>query len=293
LHPQASAFLELAAKQPPLDALTVEEARALMRDAIPFFGEPVELADVSDAEVAGVPVRLYRPQNADGLPAIVHVHGGGWVLGDLDTHDTTCRDLAAESGCAVVAVDYRLAPEHPFPAALEDSLAAVGGVGELGLDAERVAVVGDSAGGGLAACVAQELRGALRHQALVYPVCDAGMGQTESYTRYAEGYFMTAADMRWYVSHYAAGVDAADPRLSPLAAGDLGGVAPATVVLAECDPLHDEGLAYARRLEDAGVDVELRDYAGQIHPFFLLAGLIDDGREARTWVAHRLAGALR
>jgi acetyl esterase len=292
LHPQASAFLELAAEQPPLDALSVDEARAQMREGIPVFGEPVELADVSDTQVAGVPVRVYRPQTGDGLPAIVHFHGGGWVLGDLDTHDSICRDIAAQSECVVVSVDYRRAPEHPFPAALEDSLAVVSAVGELGLDAGRVAVTGESAGGGLAACVAQELRGGLRHQALVYPVCDARVGATESYACYADGHFLTAADMSWFVRHYASDADPSDPRLSPLAAADLAGVAPATVVLAECDPLHDEGLAYARRLEDAGVDVELRDYAGQIHPFFLLAGVIDDGREARAWVAHRLAAAL-
>jgi acetyl esterase/lipase len=292
LHPQAVAFLELVADQPPLDEMTPDEGRAAMRDGIPLFGEPVELADVRDATAGGVPVRVYRP--ADGvLPAIVHLHGGGWVLGDLDTHDSLCRDLAADSGCAVVSVDYRLAPEHPFPAALEDSLSAVRAVGELGLDPDRVALYGDSAGGGLAAVIARELGGAVRHQVLVYPVCDARVGATESYSRYAEGYFLTAADMRWFVDHYAAGVDPSDPRLSPLAAEDLAGAPPATIVLGEYDPLHDEGVAYARRLEEAGVDVELREYPGQLHPFVLLAGVIDDGREARGWIAQRLRAALR
>jgi acetyl esterase len=267
-----------------------------MRAAIPLFGEPAPLAEVSDDAVRGpngdVPVRVYRPQRDAVLPAIVHLHGGGWVLGDLDTHDSVCRDLAAGSGCAVVAVDYRLAPEHPFPAALEDSLAAVQAVGQLGLDPDRVALFGDSAGGGLAAVIARELRGAIRHQALVYPVCDARVGATGSYASFAEGYFLTTADMRWFAGHYAAAADPADPRLSPLAADDLTGAAPATIVLAECDPLHDEGVAYARRLEEAGVDVELRVFAGQLHPFVLLAGVIDDGREARAWVARRLAEAL-
>ena len=293
LDPQAAAFLELAADQPPLDTLTPEEGRALMRDAIPAFGGPAELADVRDATAAGVPVRVYRPEAEGALPAIVHLHGGGYVLGDLDTHEAVCRDLAAQSGCAVVAVDYRLAPEHPFPAALEDSMAVVRAVDELGLDPERVAVFGDSAGGGMAAVIARELRAAVRHQALVYPVCDARVGATDSYARYGEGHFMTTGDMRWFLDHYAGGVDPADPRLSPLAAEDLTGAAPATIVLAECDPLRDEGVAYARKLEQAGVEVELREYPGQIHPFVLLAGVIDDGRDARAFVAQRLGAALR
>jgi len=293
LDPQAAAFVALAADQPPLDTLTPDQARGLMRDAIPAFGEPVALADVRDATAAGVPVRVYRPEAEGALPAIVHLHGGGYVLGGLDTHEAVCRDLAAESGCAVVAVDYRLAPEHAFPAALEDSMAVVRAVDELGLDPERVAVFGDSAGGGMAAVIARELRAAVRHQALVYPVCDARVGATDSYARYGEGHFMTTGDMRWFLDHYAAGVDPADPRLSPLAAEDLTGAAPATIVLAECDPLRDEGVAYARKLEQAGVEVELREYPGQIHPFVLLAGVIDDGRDARSFVAQRLGAALR
>jgi acetyl esterase len=293
LDSQAAAFLQQAAALPPLEGLTPDEGREQMRGAIPLFGEPAELADVRDDTAAGVPVRVYRPTEEELPPVIVHLHGGGWVLGDLDTHDAVCRDLAADSGCAVVAVDYRLAPEHPFPAALEDSLAAVRAVGELGLDPERVAVYGDSAGGGLAAVIARELRGGVRHQALVYPVCDARLGATDSYARYADGYFMTAADMRWFLDHYAAGVDPTDPRLSPLAADDVSGAAPATIVLAEFDPLRDEGVAYARKLEAAGVEVELREYPGQVHPFVLLAGIIDAGREARRWTGQRLGAALR
>jgi acetyl esterase len=165
-------------------------------------------------------------------------------------------------------------------------------VGELGLDGQWIAVAGESAGGGLAAVVARELRTLVRHQALIYPVCDARAGGTESYARYAEGYFLTAADMRWFLRHYAGSADPADPMLSPLAADDLAGLPPASVVLAGCDPLHDEGLAYAQRLERAGVPVELRDLPGQVHPFVLLAGVMDDGREMRSWLARRLGAAL-
>ena len=267
-----------------------------MREGIPLFGEQAPLADVRDTVVEGpagaIPVRVYRPEAGGTPPAIVHFHGGGWVVGDLDTHDSTCRDLAAGSACAVVAVDYRLAPEHPFPAALEDSLAAAAAVGSprprpgprrRGRRQRRRGPGRDRRAGASG-------RGAPPGADL--SVVDARAGVTDSYARYADGCFLTARDMRWFLDHYAAGGDPADPRLSALAAADLAGVAPASIVLAECDPLHDEGVAYARRLEDAGVEVELRDYPGQLHPFVLLAGVIDDGREARAWLARRLGEAL-
>jgi acetyl esterase len=302
VHPQARAFLDLVAEAPPLDTRTPEENRADLANVLPLTGDPAPLHEVADRALPGpggeVPVRVYRPSAEPGLPVVAYFHGGGWVLGDLESHDTTCRDLAAQAGCVVVAVDYRRAPEHPFPAALEDCLAVThalqDGVGDLDVDGERVAVAGDSAGGNLAAVVAQHLRRAepaLAHQALIYPVTDARVGATASYAEFADGHFLTRRDMQYFVDSYASGVDPADPRVSPLRAPDLAGVAPATVVTAECDPLRDEGEAYAERLRAAGVPVELRRFAGQVHPFVLLAGMIDAAREARAWVAERLRGA--
>jgi acetyl esterase len=294
LHPHARAFVELTAGSPPLDEQDVDAAREQLRGVVPHTGAPAELADVRDATVPGpagpIPIRHYRPSTAPGLPVVVYLHGGGWVLGDLDTHDATCRDLAAHSGAAVVAVHYRRAPEHRFPAALEDALAVTRHVAR---DAPAVAVAGDSAGGNLAAVVALELRGevALAHQALVYPVTDARVGATGSYERFAEGHFLTRRDMRFFVDAYAPGVDPADPRLSPLAAPDLSGLPPASVVLAEADPLHDEGLAYAERLRAAGVPVDVRVFPGQVHPFVALAGIIEDGATARRWLAEHLRAA--
>jgi acetyl esterase len=219
-------------------------------------------------------------------------------MGDLDLCDTTCRDLAVGSGAVVVAVDYRLAPEHRFPAAHDDALAVVtalldDGAG-LGTDPTRVAVAGDSAGGNLAATVALALRDrpGLRHQALVYPVTQVDVGSTGSYAEYADGHFLTARDMRYFVDQYAPDADPTDVRLAPLRATDLAGAPSATVVVAECDPLRDDGEQYASRLADAGVEVELRRFDGQVHPFVYLGGIVADAHLARTLLADRLARAL-
>ena len=302
VHPQAQAFLDMVADAPPLDTCTVEENRAQLAAVVPLTGEPAELADVRDTTLPGpagdVPVRVYRPTADDGLPAVAYFHGGGWVLCDLDTHDTTCRDLARYAGAVVVSVDYRRAPEAPFPAAFDDCLAVthalLDGSAGLGTDPARVAVAGDSAGGNLAAGIAQALRGAeppLSHQVLVYPLVDARGGRTESYRTYGEGHFLTARDIDWFLDAYAGDADRSDPRLSPAVAGDLGGLAPATVVTAECDPLADEGAAYARALAEAGVPTQYTCFAGQVHPFVLLGSLVDDAHEARRLIGGRLAEA--
>ncbi len=300
VHPQARAFLDMVADAPPLDTCTVEENRAQLAAVVPLTGEPAALAEVRDTTVPGpagdLPVRVYRPTADDGLPAVAYFHGGGWVLCDLDTHDTTCRDLARYSGSVVVSVDYRRAPEAPFPAAFDDCIAVtralLDGSAGLGTDPARVAVAGDSAGGNLAAGIAQALRGArppLAHQVLIYPLVDANTGRTGSYDAYGDGHFLTHRDIDWFLAAYGGDADRSDPRLSPAVTTDLGGLPPATVVTAECDPLVDEGAAYARALAEAGVPTEYACFAGQVHPFVLLGGLIDDAHEARRLIGRRLA----
>lgn len=303
LHPQAAAFLRETADAPPLDTQTPEENRAGITQVIPLTGAPAPLPVVEDVALptalGPVPVRIYRPSTDPGLPVVAHFHGGGWTVGDLDSHDTTCRDLAAGAGAVVVAVDYRRGPEEPFPAAYDDCLAVTRALLEdgaaLDLDPARVAVAGDSAGGNLAAVVALALRGVgtgLVHQALIYPVTDlAGLGETPSYREFGDGHFLTTRDMRYFRDSYLKGHDPADPRVSPLRAEDLSGLPPATVITGECDPLRDEGEAYADRLRGAGVEAELRRFSGQVHPFVLLAGMVDDAVEARRYLSARLAAA--
>jgi acetyl esterase len=229
----------------------------------------------------------------------VWYHGGGFVIGDLESADRTCRKLAIGTGALVVSVDYRLAPEHPFPAGPDDCFAAlrwiVDNAASLGGDSSRLAVGGDSAGGNLAAVVALQARDqgvALRHQLLVYPVTDCTMSST-SYDENAEGYLLTRDSMDWFVVHYlSAGADAKDPRVSPLYADDLRGVAPALVITAEFDPLRDEGEAYAERLRDAGVEVETRRFDGQVHGFFGLGTITPVANEAVDLAIAKVKAAL-
>ncbi|HEY1118966.1 MAG TPA: alpha/beta hydrolase [Acidimicrobiales bacterium] len=289
---------------PGLSALPVEHARAALAMMGAGRADGVdEVARIEDLEIPGpagaIPARLYVPR-ADGTPpVVVYYHGGGWVLGGIDSHDGTCRALANASGAAVVSVDYRLAPEHPFPAAVDDAWAALEWVAanaaELGGDPSRLAVAGDSAGGNLAAVVAIQARDtgapALRGQLLVYPVTDATMSHP-SIEENGSGYFLTKADMEWFYGHYAP-ERPDDWRLSPLAAPDLAGLAPALVLTAEYDPLRDEGEAYARRLDDDGVPVELIRKDGLIHGFFGMVADVDEARDAmersgaalRAWLA--------
>ncbi|GAB2863903.1 alpha/beta hydrolase [Actinoallomurus bryophytorum] len=303
LHPQAARFVEMVAGAPPVEAVPVEASRQSALDTIPLTGEVTELAAVEDQKVKTenglVPVRIYRPSLAGGLPVTAFFHGGGWIIGDLDTHDRVARDLAAFSGAVVVAVDYRRAPEDPFPAAYDDCLGVIrrlleDGAG-LDVDRTRVAVAGDSAGGNLAAVACQQLRGVgsgIVHQVLVFPVTDAtAVGETASYREFGEGHFITTRDMAHFVRCYSGDTDPADVRISPLRAADLSGLPPATVLTAECDPLRDEGEAYASRLEQAGVEVTTRRFDGQVHPFILLGGIIDDANVARSWLGERLRAA--
>ncbi len=264
-----------------LHAMTTTQARAeVRRSARVFAGSPPPVARVEERVVPGpagpLAARLYVPLD-DGKrrPLVVYYHGGGWVIGDLDTHDTACRHLAREADAGVLSIDYRLAPEHRFPAAVDDALAAfrwaAANAAALGFDPARVAVAGDSAGGNLAAVTAQLAGrdGGPRPaaQLLAYPVTDVST-KHPSYRLFADGFLLGERDMDWFRSHYLPDeATALDPRASPLLARDLGGLPPAVVLTCGFDVLRDEGEAYARRLEQAGVRVALRRSAGLIHGF--------------------------
>jgi acetyl esterase len=255
---------------------TVEQARAAFERLTIGSRRPEttpQVGSVQDADADGIPVRIYRPDGDPAPTAIVFFHGGGFVIGSIETHDVQARNLCCRTGAVVVSVGYRLAPESPWPAAVEDCLAAT----EWALERfDRVAVAGDSAGGNLAAVVAQQLRDRIAAQLLIYPAVDLAEdddGRYPSRVENAEGYFLTEADMRFFEATYAATAqDRRDPRMSPLY-GELAGLPPAVLVTAEFDPLRDEGDAYAAALRDAGVTVEHRRYDGLIHGFFGFGGI--------------------
>jgi acetyl esterase len=295
--PQVQAFLKQLQDPatPKLNSLPPEGARQMyVAMAQAMDAQNVPIGQVENRAIPGpageIPIRIYTPVAAGAapLPVLVYYHGGGWVIGDLNTHDGVCRVLANESGCKVVAVDYRLAPEHPFPAAVDDSFAALQWVadnaGELGVDANRIAVGGDSAGGNLSAVVSQiaKDKGGPRvaFQLLIYPVTDAG-GDYESRRANATGYLLEQELMEWFFKHYVPkGTDPLDTRISPLRRPDLAGLPPAWVLTAGFDPLRDEGKAYADKLRAAGVAVEYVNEPEMIHGFFQLSGAIDAGAAA-------------
>lgn len=249
-----------------------------------------------------LPVRIYTPEGAGPFPVLLFFHGGGWVICNLDTHDPTCRDLCAGASCLVISVDYRLAPEHKFPAATDDCLAATRWAGEhaadIGGDPARIAVAGDSAGGNLAAVTALRVRDEggppLRGQLLIYPATGYTPTPSGSMLENAEGYFLSLDDMRWFVGHYMRDEsDGEHPYLAPLKAPDLSGLPPALVITAEFDPLRDEGEAYAERLRTAGVPTALTRYDGMIHGFIGMVGMLDQAQdavnEASAWLREVLA----
>ena len=303
LDPLVRSLLDLAAAQntAPLTSMTPAQAREMFEKLrLPMPGDPV--AKVEDRRIPGpageIPIRIYQPENARGV--LVYFHGGGWVIGSLDSHDAPLRSLANAAGCSVVSVDYRLAPEHRHPAAAEDCYAATCWVADnarsLAADPDALAIGGDSAGGNLAAVaalLARERRGPrIRYQLLVYPVTDHDFERT-SYRENAEGYFLGREDMRWFWNHYVP--SQADRNLftaSPLRARDLSGLPPAHLISAEFDPLRDEGEAYAARLREAGVPISLTRYDGMIHGFFSMAAIIPRGRDAILEAAGKLRAAL-
>ena len=284
---------------PPIDRISPAEARQQYREVRAALRPPApELHEVRDLLAGSVPVRVYRP--TDGvLPAFVFFHGGGWVVGDLDTHDVVCRQIAQQANAVVIAVDYRLAPEHRFPAAVDDAWSATtwaaAHAGELGIDPARIAVGGDSAGGGLAAVMALMARDSrtlrLVLQVLIYPVMDL-RAQSESYSTFAEGYLLTRAAMQWYIAQYAPAPDAAhDWRGSPLLAPWVHSVAPALIIAAELDPLVDEGAAYARRLQGARVPTDYQVMPGMVHGFLTMGGKVDAANRAVSMIAEALKTA--
>ncbi len=297
LEPDVQLMLTLVERRgrPPYEEMSLLEARQELRaGAIVGGGPRAPVAEVRSLTIADdLTARLYVPDERDApLPLIVFLHGGGFVLGDLDSHDAPCRLLARHAGALVLSVDYRLAPEAPFPAAVEDAAAALrwatAHAGELGGDPERVAIAGDSAGGNLAAIASwQSARegGPLPVlQLLVYPATDF-VAQAPSHAMFDEGFLLVRRDMDWFSAQYLGATSGEDPRASILRAEDLSGLPPAIVVTAGFDPLRDEGEAYARRLRDAGVPVLLRRFPGLIHGFINLTGITPSSRDAWVEVA--------
>ncbi|HMJ75977.1 MAG TPA: alpha/beta hydrolase [Iamia sp.] len=306
--PEIQALLDQLAAAPlditEVDPPTMRVLYAALRAA---DGEPIEVGPVTDVAIPGpggdIPARIYRPDAHGPAPVLVWYHGGGWVIGDVETSDPTARKLCQRAGVVVVSVDYRLAPEHPAPAATDDAWAALTWVaehiGDHGGDPTLMAVGGDSAGGNLAALMAVRARDeggpALRHQLLVYPATDLTMAHP-SIEENGEGYFLTAATMRWFMDHYLGADrshgDPTSPAVSPLFVEDLSGLPPAQVLTAEFDPLRDEGDAYATRLAAAGVPVEHVPGPSLVHGFFAMGLVSPDADKAAALAADRLRDAL-
>ena len=287
-HPQVEKLLEAASRSPlpPYHTLPAFAARRIYRDTRgALTPKPPDVAQVRLLITPDkVPVRAYRPVVGEALPALVFFHGGGWTIGDLDTHDVLCRQLAIGARCAVFSVDYRLGPESPFPAAVEDSVSATNYVLEnaraLNVDPARVAVGGDSAGGNLAAVVSISMQEKIAFQLLIYPATDQ-RGVHPSHQRNGQGYLLTTESMHYFrASYLPRKEDWTDWRASPLLAPSLKGVAPALVLTAGFDPLLDEGREYADRLKREGATVEYREYPDMIHGFIVMGGVLDTANAA-------------
>jgi len=295
INPQVQGLLEELAKQglPPFEQMSPTQARLVALGFRDLQGEPENVREIKDILVPGpagsLPVRVYHPSPGKSLPLVVFYHGGGWVIGDVEIADKPCRALANASQCVIASVNYRLSPETKFPGPAEDCYAATKWLTEhardIGADGRLVVVAGDSAGGNLAAVVALMARDrggpTLAYQLLIYPVTTTAKGnQFASYRDNGEGYLLTKAGMEWFWDHYLASPDdGKNPYASPLHASSLSGLPPAMVITAEFDPLRDEGQAYARRLQEAGVKVKSSHYDGMIHGILWMAGALDGGKQ--------------
>lgn len=305
LTPAMAGILERVqrANRPPFHTLDVTQARLAYEAGAEILDLP--RAPIARVENLNVPVapgvhcagRLYAP-SADVLPVLLYLHGGGFTIGGLETHDSLCRQLALRSGAAVLSLDYRLAPEHPFPCAVDDSFGALrwlaaGGAAQLGLDGNRLAVGGDSAGGTLAAVcalLARDVRLPLALQLLITPGTTAH-ADTASHKLFAHGFLLDADSIQWFFDHYIPRGQRSDWRFAPLQAPDHDDVAPACVILAECDPLVDEGLAYADVLRAAGVPVELELYRGLTHDFIKMGRVLKEAHAAQAVAGHAIRQA--
>ncbi|GET35542.1 alpha/beta hydrolase [Microseira wollei] len=302
LDPQAEKILKLIAglNIPPLQTLEPAKAREITAQ---YRGKPRRLQPVPQVKnrtistpVGDIPIRIYTPKGNAPMPVLVYFHGGGWVLGDLDAADSICWNISLKAECVVVSVDYRLAPEHKFPAALDDAYAAlkwvVANAIELHIDPARVGVAGDSAGGNIAAALALMARDKgepkLVYQLLMYPVIQNDFN-TESYLKYASGFGLTRDEMIWYWQHYLADeADAQNHYASPILAEELSNLPPALIITGECDVLRDEGLAYGAKLQEAGVSVQFWEGEGMIHSFVGMAQVLDKGKDAIAYITTRL-----
>ncbi|MBH5316847.1 alpha/beta hydrolase [Paenibacillus sp. GSMTC-2017] len=304
LHPQIKHFLdriELLSKQISPDEMTIAHLRNYF--TLTWSSEEVEtVEDVQNLKIPGpeseIPIRIYKPEGEKPFPALVYYHGGGFVLGGLDSHDSICRSLANKASCIVISVDYRLAPENKFPAAVEDAFTALKWVTEhtkkLNIDPQKIAVGGDSAGGNLAAVMtikaAEHGNLPIIYQLLIYPAVTMDtLFQYPSMIENASGYLLTRESILWFYSQYLSTLeDASNSFSSPLLHGALRNLPPATIITAQFDPLRDEGAAYAERLQSAGVSVNYRCYEGMIHQFMNLAHEVDTANEALEDIAYTL-----
>jgi acetyl esterase len=307
LDPQMKAILDQAAAAgaKPFHTMTPAQARAAIETMFAAFrGNPKEVAKTEDRRIPGpagdIPVRVYTPSGAGPFGVLVYFHGGGWVIGNLETHDALCRYLTGGAGCVTVSIDYRLGPEHRFPAAPEDCYDATKWVADnaraLNADPNRIAVGGDSAGGNLAAVVSQMGRDRGRpkvaFQLLIYPATDCA-NETPSQREFSQdGYILSRADMDWFYGHYLSAKDKTNPYACPALAQNLAGLPSAYVLTAEFDPLRDEGEAYGEALRKAGVKVKAKRYNGVCHGFVSMAALLDLGKEAVADCCRELRAAI-